>query len=95
MEWFWSLYLSSPAEGQHPHASPLFAKDLSELPPALIVLAQFDPLYDEGLNYGKKLQAAGVPVTISTYPTIHGFVSKVDLGKIALKQIAQFLSKEL
>jgi acetyl esterase len=95
MEWFWSLYLSSPADGLQSHASPLYAEDLSELPPALIVLAHFDPLYDEGLAYGKKLQAAAVPVTISTYPTIHGFISKLDLGKTALKQIAQFLSKEL
>ena len=65
MDWFWSHYLSTPNDGEHVHVSPLRAPDLRELPPALIITAQFDPIRDEGSAYAERLRAAGVPVTYS------------------------------
>jgi cation diffusion facilitator CzcD-associated flavoprotein CzcO/acetyl esterase/lipase len=60
MQWFWDHY-ADPAERIDPKASPLRG-DLSDLPPALIVTAEFDPLRDEGRAYAEALAAAGVPV---------------------------------
>jgi len=72
MDWFWDQYL--PNAEPEVYASPLLAKDLSGLPPALVQVAGMDPLRDEGLAYAEALKAAGVPVTLKTYKGLpHGF----------------------
>jgi acetyl esterase len=80
MMWFWNHYLRSATDGNDPQASPLRAQNLRDLPPALVLTAEFDPLRDEGEAYARRLQEAGVPVTLKRYDgMIHGFFS---LGKV-------------
>jgi acetyl esterase/lipase len=74
MVWFWNHYLASASDGANSYASPLRAKDLNGLPPAIVVTAEFDPLRDEGEAYAKRLEAAGVAVKMKRYGgVIHGF----------------------
>lgn len=75
MLWFWDLYLSEPAEGMHPLASPNRIKDLSDLPPAYIVTAEYDPLRDEGAAFAARLSEAGVDTVHVRYDDMnHGFM---------------------
>ena len=67
MIWFWNHYLAAPSDGANPHASPFRAADLSGLPPALVVTAEYDPLRDEGEYYADRLRQAGVPTQMKRW----------------------------
>ncbi len=78
MKWFWDHY-ADPDQRGDPKASPLQG-DLSNLPPALIVTAEFDPLRDEGVAYAEALEAAGVRVEhIGARGHIHTSITMVDV----------------
>jgi len=57
-------YLPHPADRSHPYASPLQSSRMKNLPPALILSTEDDPLRDEAEAYGNKLIHAGVPTTV-------------------------------
>ncbi|MEU9246864.1 alpha/beta hydrolase [Streptomyces sp. NPDC048385] len=72
---FNAFYLDSGADPADPRVSPIKREDLSGLPPALVVTAEFDPLRDEGELYGRRLREAGAEATVSRYDGAgHGFV---------------------
>ena len=75
MEWFWNAYLPNNDNDRNPYACPAHAEDISNLAPAVIVTAQFDPLLDDGVKYKEKLEAGGVKVIYKNYEDmIHGFM---------------------
>lgn len=97
MIWYWQHYLSTPDDGKNPLASPLLAENLTNLPPATIITAEYDVLRDEAEAYGERLRQAGVPVTITRYDgMIHGFVSMgavLDTANIAITEITTALTR--
>ena len=79
MQWFGDCYFKTKSDRKDPRASPLLAKEFNNLPPALIITAGYDPLYEEGKNYAIALKNAGVDVKHKNYEgQIHAFWS---LGK--------------
>jgi acetyl esterase len=102
MDWFMGHYFSgAEKDPKHLQASPIYADeiDLGKLPPALIITAEYDPLRDEGEAYGKRLEQAGVPVTVTRYAgQIHGFfgmTAMLDGAKTAVDQAADALKAAL
>lgn len=103
MEWFWDAYTTDPAERQAVTCSPLRATldDLTDLPPALVQTAGNDVLRDEGEAYARKLDAAGVDVTLVRYDSlIHDYgllnaLSAVPAVRTALHQAAEELRARL
>jgi acetyl esterase/lipase len=90
MVWFWDHYAPDASERAHPFASPIRASDLAGLPPAYIVVAQHDPLRDEGLAYAAALESAGVPVTVARYDDqIHAFFWLVNVMETANRAVAE------
>jgi acetyl esterase len=77
MQWFWSHYTGSDLDGDRtdPRASVLRTEDLTGAAPAVVLTAEYDPLRDEGEDYGERLSAAGVTTEIRRYDgQIHGFL---------------------
>jgi acetyl esterase len=73
------LYLPDVPSRTHPYASPLFAPDLSGLPPAYVMSAEFDPRRDECEAYVARLQDAGVQAVARTMAGhVHGSMSLRD-----------------
>jgi acetyl esterase/lipase len=103
MKWFWNAYTTDAGQRKEIYASPLQAADaqLKGLPPALIQTAEFDVLRDEGEAYGRKLDAAGVDVTVTRYEgMIHDFgllnvVSEVPAVRSAMRQASGELKQHL
>ncbi|WP_448042761.1 alpha/beta hydrolase [Bradyrhizobium liaoningense] len=86
VDWFFRQYLRDDSDRDDWRFAPLAADDLSGLAPAFIVLAEFDPLVDEGRAYAARLEAAGVPVDLRVYPgMIHEFLRMGNVVADALQ----------
>jgi acetyl esterase len=92
LAWYYEEYYSGDTRDFR--VSPIFAYDLSGLPPALIITAEHDTLRDEGKAYADRLQSSGVPTQYSCYSgMIHGFLQMaglVDEAQAAIDEIAAF-----
>jgi acetyl esterase len=99
VDWFLQQYLPDPELHRDPRASPLFAADLSGLPPALLVTAGFDPLRDEGRAYADRLRDAGVDVEyVCSEGSMHGFLNTtgaIDESERVLDLVAGRLREAL
>lgn len=98
-DWYWGHYLASQADGASPYASPLLAEDLTGLPPALIITAEYDPLRDEGEQYALRLAEADVDTACTRYDgMVHGFFAMggdLDAARSAQDEAAEFLHGRL
>ena len=83
------------ADPRDSRVSPLLADDHSRLPPALIQVAEHDPLRDDGLRYAETLRAAGVPVRCTEYVGMpHGYLNFPGLCRAAAQALAELCAEQ-
>jgi acetyl esterase len=91
LRWFWRQYLREDGLRRHPYVSLVDVADLAALPPAHVVTAELDPLRDEGERFARRLEDAGVPVSLVRYGgAFHGFLlfpSQLELARDAHREL--------
>ncbi|OBB83694.1 lipase [Mycobacterium colombiense] len=94
IDWFESQYLRrSELDRTDPRVSPALAESLTGLAPALIAVAGFDPLRDEGESYAEALRAAGVAVDLRYLGSLtHGFANLFQLGGDSMVATSELIS---
>jgi acetyl esterase/lipase len=94
IDWFESQYLRrSKLDRTDPRVSPALAESLTGLAPALIAVAGFDPLRDEGESYAEALRAAGVAVDLRYLGSLtHGFANLFQLGGDSMVATSELIS---
>jgi acetyl esterase len=97
LAWFYRQYAGQPGDVADPRFSPLLGAVNASSAPALILLAECDPLHDEGVAYARHLQAGGVKVDLQVYPGMtHDFLRMgaiIDEAEEAQDRIALALSR--
>lgn len=96
-DWYLNNYVGGAGDVQDWRLSPLYAPDLSDLPPTILLYAGFDILRDEAAAYGMKLSLSDVPLETLYFPDmIHGFLTMggaLKAANVAVERIAQVLKK--
>jgi len=99
MRWFWDHYAPRTEDRSDPRLAPLRNPDLSGLPPAIVVTAEYDVLRDEGEAYADRLRAAGVPVESRRFlGQMHMFFTLVNIlpgAAAAMSYIAERVQAHL
>ena len=95
--WFHDHYRASESDRADFRYAPLIAKDLSRLPPAMIIVGEYDPLRDDGIAYAKRLRDEGNEVELADYAgMVHPFFSMggaIDAGRRAMAQATAALRR--
>lgn len=95
MATFCRYYLAADTDPRSPSVSPLFAPDHTGLAPALVQVAELDPLRDDGVRYAAALRVAGTPVRFTEYVGMpHGFVSFPTLCRSAPQALAEVCQEQ-
>ena len=95
IEWFHAHYRAADTDRLDFRYAPLICPDLSRLPPALVIVGEYDPLKDDGIAYAERLARAGTPAELTNYPgMVHAFFSMggaIDAGRRAIAEAARAL----
>jgi acetyl esterase/lipase len=93
--WFQDHHVPDRSQRTDLRASPGLATELAGLPPAYVLTAGFDPLRDEGRDYARRLQEAGVSAQdVCCEGLVHGFLqitAAVPAADAALDDAARAL----
>lgn len=99
LEWFYQQYATVPADRHDPRFSPLLGSVASNSAPALMLIAECDPLHDQGVAYARHLEQAGVAVQLAVIPGVtHDFMrmgSIIEEADEGLAMVVEALQQHL
>ena len=96
LAWYYRTYCGDAVDARDPDVSPIFAGNLSRLPPALVIAAEFDTLRDEAAAYSRRLKAAGVDTEfVCAQGMIHGFLQMPGLVPDAVQRALDTIARAL
>ena len=97
LAWLYEQYLANSTDGENPLVSPMLSSSLANLPPAMIITAEYDPLRDEGEAFAQRLADAGTRVICKRFDgAIHGFFgASTAIGECAVQQAVEGLIRAL
>lgn len=94
LQWFYEQYQRTAADRQDWRFSPLLCESLDHCAPAVVALAKYDPLHDEGLAYAERLRQAGVAVTLRQYNGTHDLL-RMGAVMPGVEQVYEELAQNL
>lgn len=95
LEFYLKAYLSGNLDSQDPYAVPLKARNYAGLPPAFVHVAELDPLYDEGILWGDRINEAGGQAEVRIAKNLeHSFLRAVSISPEAREE-AEILYKAI
>jgi len=95
MKWFWEQYLQDDEHHVNPYAVPAIAQDFTNLAPAIVITAEFDPLLSDGEKYAQLLHRDGVQTSYRRFDgMIHGFFTNMAVTPVA-SQAIDFVANEI
>jgi acetyl esterase len=98
IRWFWNHYVPDTKLRSHCDVSPLMEQNLGDLPPAMVITAEFDVSRDEGEEYAKRLEAAGIRVVQRRFDgEFHAFAVLIELpsSSACVREIRYFIETTL
>lgn len=95
MQWFWNQYIQELRHADNPYACPARATSFKDLPPTVLITAQYDPLISDSEKYKTLLENDDVPVVYKQFDgVIHGFFRAPEITPVSNEAIS-FVSREL
>jgi len=95
----WQMYVPNIEERKNADAAPIYSTNLAGSASALIIIAEYDPLRDEGIAYSARLKQAGVKVQTSIYKEMpHGFFQMagyINGGRQAIAEAARTIKRRI
>jgi len=98
MKFFWSMYVQTPKEMNHPYASLDRMSNFKWIPPTIVITAEYDPLMREGQEFAERLRQNGIKTASRCFPgVIHGFIDlpiyEEEQKNLWLTEILQILKE--
>lgn len=96
MRWYEDQYAQDEETRTHPYAFPAYSKNLSGVAPAVVAIAEYDTLADDGKLFAEYLKRDGIEVIYREFKgAIHGFNALAGVAPAYAEEAQHFLASSI